>query len=1321
MSGHGPPRTSSGNSASGTAQRTGSGESACSGLSCSRSTSELWAAESREASPVSVEASFAYFSSFVPSFVTAKVMEDAAGGSLPESKKMCPKAEHEDAVVYLVDISGFSKLADRFCHTGSREQGVDKFSSIVNSLVSEIVEHVNSWGGDIIRFVGDCVIVVWKAKDVKSMPGILRQAVHCALELERLLGTFVVPCQGQSFFIAEELANLPESDASPGLGAERSTQEWGECEWGEYLELLKQLRGVPALGRMDKKAIMNLGRHIRLGKHNKDDIIAVSDLVDLDRTVFIVHSGILEYSAKCSAKGQIRWQGSGGHVSSLGTLQEGELFTMRGLYDRHGLESDENTIAVFAKADCVISQVKVNTLESITGKALAELVEVMPQGNTQSDNIILRVHQAISCGKVWFAHMGGEAVNEALGPRREFLVVGDPILEASEALNEAVAGDLVVGKSCKPYLSSAYTHTATATGHLKIISAGPHQLRVDVMPPPSIGSLPQDMAAPVCELLRSYCHEGSRQLCGQAENLVLDVRQITVIFFKMHINLEATTSKTLETINASFATIQGSVQSNQGTILQFVQDDKGLIVVACFSYAPFSTHSANPLRATLATMKIQQGLLDLGVPVSIGVTTGSAFAGFAGNDRRRQQCVMGSTVNMAASLMCNSDTGILVDVWTWTEASVCVQFRELPSIKAKGQDTPMRVFRPVRTLSEREIQNNVVDIARSSNIITDMDKALPLLQKLVSEKKHKCTVKFVLQTCKYLQQKLESFDHLPQHEAKRHLISLCRSISKSKSAINLFNSSDHELLGSTELCYTQSLAKVALFISHAKVFPKELAKKVFCKSFGVDVPVFEKAFAQLRKEHIIRPIMPFEVFNYSGTVAHYCPDCVPWMCLGGTVCVHAHLLAHKDDDNFVFVKEGQDDVQEHCSQPVEYNRKAWSRISAEWYERDKKLDLKSGPVQMLLALKYEGALEKVEKGAKFDQEMALKASYYLSCAAQAAEEAMSFKAAIDMLQRAFNLLEHISDSAGGQTKVAIVKKIHQLCNDNVTVEPPSPMSYVSAHSRLSQTAQQSLSRSSMPVAGSPGTSKPASPSASSMSPSAHLLNPINRRVSMLGSSPSSPIVHGFPRQASRGAARCTSEMKRCPEPDSHSALSTMSLSGSFRGLAVWQADFEKSLLGGEVEPAPSNPLTRNASGSVAQHSAFSTFLSDTRAQLSHRSSGRPTPGRCAHGRRWSDEGNPANPCRLLVLSDTDKSMSGMESLPVFDSHDACRLPPPEVGSYACKERSAMEAAQEQGSDPKPGLLSLGRDIPKVSVRGRRRSSVKIVVDCEPELEGHSLC
>jgi class 3 adenylate cyclase len=62
------------------------------------------------------------------------------------------EAELKDGVVLLVDISGFTRLSDQF--QGLGQEGIDSLTSTINRMFTTIIEHVEAWGGDIVKFAG---------------------------------------------------------------------------------------------------------------------------------------------------------------------------------------------------------------------------------------------------------------------------------------------------------------------------------------------------------------------------------------------------------------------------------------------------------------------------------------------------------------------------------------------------------------------------------------------------------------------------------------------------------------------------------------------------------------------------------------------------------------------------------------------------------------------------------------------------------------------------------------------------------------------------------------------------------------------------------------------------------------------------------------------------------------------------------------------------------------------------------------------------------------------------------------------------------------
>ena len=57
-------------------------------------------------------------------------------------------------------MQGFTRLSDRF--QGLGQEGIDSLTSTINRMFSTIIKHVEAWAGDIVKFAGDAVIVIWE-------------------------------------------------------------------------------------------------------------------------------------------------------------------------------------------------------------------------------------------------------------------------------------------------------------------------------------------------------------------------------------------------------------------------------------------------------------------------------------------------------------------------------------------------------------------------------------------------------------------------------------------------------------------------------------------------------------------------------------------------------------------------------------------------------------------------------------------------------------------------------------------------------------------------------------------------------------------------------------------------------------------------------------------------------------------------------------------------------------------------------------------------------------------------------------------------------
>ena len=70
-----------------------------------------------------------------------------------------PASFFMNGVCLLVDISGFTKLSEKFCDQG--RSGIDDLQLATNGFMGQLVDIIYTFGGDIIKFAGDAIICVF--------------------------------------------------------------------------------------------------------------------------------------------------------------------------------------------------------------------------------------------------------------------------------------------------------------------------------------------------------------------------------------------------------------------------------------------------------------------------------------------------------------------------------------------------------------------------------------------------------------------------------------------------------------------------------------------------------------------------------------------------------------------------------------------------------------------------------------------------------------------------------------------------------------------------------------------------------------------------------------------------------------------------------------------------------------------------------------------------------------------------------------------------------------------------------------------------------
>ena len=134
--------------------------------------------------PPPVSAYLQALASYLPKLIVSRANDQRLGGSEPQ-------AERFPAALLFADVSGFTKLTERLAAQGPA--GTEHLTQILNVYFGRIIDIVDFWGGDVVKFAGDALIALWPCAEVEgALALVTRRATAAALELQRELNNYDV-------------------------------------------------------------------------------------------------------------------------------------------------------------------------------------------------------------------------------------------------------------------------------------------------------------------------------------------------------------------------------------------------------------------------------------------------------------------------------------------------------------------------------------------------------------------------------------------------------------------------------------------------------------------------------------------------------------------------------------------------------------------------------------------------------------------------------------------------------------------------------------------------------------------------------------------------------------------------------------------------------------------------------------------------------------------------------------------------------------------------------------------------------------------------
>jgi class 3 adenylate cyclase len=121
--------------------------------------------------------------SYMPAVVLRRISANPTDGVRPE-------LEEFPASVLFADISGFTKLAERLAQEGPA--GAERLIGILNDYFGRLINTVYEHGGDIVKFAGDAMLVVWPSHAQSGDRGVRLaekacRATACALAMNQVM------------------------------------------------------------------------------------------------------------------------------------------------------------------------------------------------------------------------------------------------------------------------------------------------------------------------------------------------------------------------------------------------------------------------------------------------------------------------------------------------------------------------------------------------------------------------------------------------------------------------------------------------------------------------------------------------------------------------------------------------------------------------------------------------------------------------------------------------------------------------------------------------------------------------------------------------------------------------------------------------------------------------------------------------------------------------------------------------------------------------------------------------------------------------------
>ena len=124
--------------------------------------------------------------SVLASFVPDLVLREANDGKGRPNRE---SLEIFEAIVLFIDVAGFTALTEKLAENKS---GAEDLTELLNIYLGKLIDISVDHGGDIVKFAGDALIVLWPKDNVNTIEDQFNTAIQCAMKIRNNLSDYEV-------------------------------------------------------------------------------------------------------------------------------------------------------------------------------------------------------------------------------------------------------------------------------------------------------------------------------------------------------------------------------------------------------------------------------------------------------------------------------------------------------------------------------------------------------------------------------------------------------------------------------------------------------------------------------------------------------------------------------------------------------------------------------------------------------------------------------------------------------------------------------------------------------------------------------------------------------------------------------------------------------------------------------------------------------------------------------------------------------------------------------------------------------------------------